>query len=189
MSSTIFACFLRNDNEIMAAHILNKLAAKMAPKAAEGAPQIHVELFFPDEDGDSEDLVSGQACSIHYNGKVFLTRKQFSRTQWHFRSLDTTKEQYDAILNYCKEAVGRRFNHLGYFLQPFAHINHSWPQDWFGYDKRYYCSELVVEALKAGGVLPITMRSQIHPETLYALLRKETTSACVKNVNKMQFEF
>lgn len=189
--STIFACFLRNDNEIMAAHILNKLAASVAPKTQNGepTPQIHVELFFPDEEGDSEELVSGQACSIHYNGKVFLTRKRFSRSQWNFRSLDTTKEQYNAILDYCKEAVGCRFNHVGYFLQPVVNINHSWPQDWFGFGNRYYCSEIVVEALKAGGVFPTSMRSQIHPETLYSILKDETTGACVKDVKKIQFSF
>ena len=187
--STIFACFLRNDNEIMAAHILNKLAAKIAPKTGNSEPQIHVELFFPDEESNEQDLICGQACSIHYNGKVFLTRKRFSRSQWNFRSLDTTPEQYEAILSYCKEAVGCRFNHLGYFLQPVMKIDHSWAQDWFGFGKRYYCSEIVVEALKAGGVFPQSMRSQIHPETLYSILKDETTSACVKDVKKIQFTF
>lgn len=187
--STIYACFLRNDTEIMAAHILNKLASWIAPKCEEGVePQIHVELFFPDEEGKENELVSGQACSIHYNGEVFLTRKRFSRKQWNFRSLDTTQEQYDAVLDYCKNAVGCHFNHVGYFLQPLLSINHDWPLKW-GYNKRYYCSEIVVEALKAGGVFPSTMKSQIHPQTLYAMLKDETTSACVRNVKNLQFNF
>ena len=114
--STIYACFLRNSTDIMAAHILNKLASWIAPKCEEGVePQIHVELFFPDEEGKENELVSGQACSIHYNGQVFLTRKRFSRKQWNFRSLDTTQEQYDAVLNYCKNTVGVTSITLGTF--------------------------------------------------------------------------
>lgn len=186
--STIYACFLRNDNEIMAAHVLNKLAAKIAPATSNGdAPQIHVELFFPDKETDNE-LVSGQACSIHYNGKVFLTRKRFSRSQWNFRSLDTTRAQYDKILDYCTSACGARFNHLGYFLQPLLKVDHAWPEH-FGMAKRYYCSEICIEALKAGGVLPKTMCSQVHPQTLYALLKDHTTSACVKDVSKIELSF
>jgi len=185
--STIYACFLRNDTELMAAHILNKIASKIAP-ACEEEPQIHVELFFPDTDGDNAELVNGQACSIHYNGQVFLTRKRFSRKQWHFRSLDTTPEQYEKVLNYCKQAVGCHFNHLGYFLQPILSIDHTWPL-YMGYRKRYYCSEIVIEALKSGGIFPATMKSQIHPQTLYAMLKDETTSACVRNVKKMTFDF
>ena len=187
--STIYACFLRNSTDIMAAHILNKLASWIAPKCEEGVePQIHVELFFPDEEGKENELVSGQACSIHYNGQVFLTRKRFSRKQWNFRSLDTTQDQYDAVLNYCKAAVGCHFNHVGYFLQPLLSVDHAWPTK-LGYNKRYYCSEIVVEALKAGGVFPDDMKSQIHPQTLYSMLKDETTSACVRNVKKMEFQF
>lgn len=187
--STIYACFLRNDTEIMAAHVLNKVASMIAPECEEGSePQIHVELFFPDDEGKDNELVSGQACSIHYNGEVFLTRKRFSRKQWNFRSLDTTQEQYDAVLQYCKDAVGCHFNHVGYFLQPFLSIDHAWPTK-MGFKKRYYCSEIVVEALKAGGVFPSNMKSQIHPQTLYAMLKDETTSACVRNVKNMTFNF
>ena len=187
--STIYACFLRNDNEIMAAHILNKVAAKIAPATENNVPpQIHVELFFPDELKRDTDLVSGQACSIHYNGKVFLQRKRFSRKQWNFRSLNTTQEQYDDVLAYCEGAVGCQFNHVGYFLQPLMWIKHDWPT-FFGMKKRYYCSEICIEALKAGGVFPKKMRSQIHPQTLYAMLKDETTSACVRDVNKINLNF
>jgi len=189
--TTIYACFLRNDTDIMAAHVLNKLASMVAPKCEEGVePQIHVELFFPDSDEERKESesVSGQACSIHYNGTVFLNRKKFSRKQWNFRSLDTTEQQYRAVLDYCKGSVGRRFNHLGYFLQPILSIDHAWPLK-FGYDKRYYCSEIVIEALKAGGVFPEKMVSQVHPQTLYTMLKKDTTSACVRNVKNLTFDF
>jgi hypothetical protein len=187
--STIYACFLRNDTDIMAAHILNKIASMVAPACEQGVePQIHVELFFPDEEGKENELVSGQACSIHYNGTVFLTRKRFSRKQWNFRSLDTTKEQYDAVLNYCTAAVGCHFNHVGYFLQPIVSIDHTWPES-MGYNKRYYCSEIVIEALKAGGVFPPDTKSQIHPQSLYMMLKADTTSACVRNVKNLTFNF
>lgn len=188
--STVFCCFLQNDNEIMAQHWLNKAAAKVAPKTNDGTPpKIHVELFFPDEAGNENDLVSGRACSIHYNGKVFMTRKRFSRKQWSFRSIPTNKDQYDAVVSYCEAAVGCRFNHLGYFLQPVLSVDHAWPETWFGMKKRYYCSEICVEALKAGGVLHNSVKSQIHPQHLFAMLKDETDAACVRDVSKMDLLF
>ena len=188
--TTVYACFLENDNEIMAAHWLNKAAATIAPKTDDGSPpKIHVELFFPDNAGDESDLVSGRACSIHYNGKVFMARKRFSRKQWSFRAIPTNKDQFDTIVNYCEAAVGCGFNHLGYFLQPLVSIDHSWPQRYFNMKKRYYCSEICIEALKAGGVLDQSLRSQIHPQTLYSMLRDETNAACVRDVSKMSLNF
>ena len=75
--STLYVCFLENDEEIMEHHWLNRMAAILAPKTKTN-PKIHVELFFP-SDGPCEDseIVSGKACSIYYNQKVFLTRKIF----------------------------------------------------------------------------------------------------------------
>lgn len=190
---TVYCCFLDNDTELMEKHWLNRMAAKVAPPSGDLPAKIHVELFFPAQDDDgSSEVVKGEACSIHYNNKVFLSKKRFSRVQWTFRSMDLTDEQFEQVYNYCKAHVGCSFNHVGYFLQPFhkwLDIRHDWPQKFGDYKPRYFCSEICIEALKAGNVLPQSCKSNIHPQEMFKLLEDGTTRGCVRNVNQLAFNF
>lgn len=191
MASKLYICFLENDLEIMESHWLNRAAASLAPKAKDGRPKIHVELFFPSKNSSSSDeVVSGQACSIYYNNKVFLTHKNFSRKQWSFRALDVSQKQYDDIFSFCKQHVGEKFNHLTYFTYPVncQQVTPYWPQR-FNMKPRWFCSEIVVEALKAGGVLDKDMFASIHPEELYCMLEESSTPDCVRNYDKMKLVF
>jgi hypothetical protein len=188
----LYACFLSCDTELMEKHILNTLAAKIAPDSEGESPKIHVELFFPDTGDLDDEVVTGKACSIHYNGKVFLTEKRFSRTQWQFRSMNLNDEQYEKIYAFCEGAVGSSFNHVGYFLQPvnkYLNITCNWPVNIGGYKPRYYCSEIVMEGLKAGGILDKTIRSSIHPQEVFTLLEDATTRSCARNLNSMSLDF
>jgi hypothetical protein len=177
----------------MQKHWLNAMASRVAPKPSNGdPPKIHVELFFPEVSEDDDEAVCGNACSIHYNGKVFLSRKKFSRSQWTFRSMPLTDEQYERVENYCKEKVGSRFNHLGYFLQPlnkYIDVRYDWPVSMGHYGARYFCSEICIEALKAGDVLSSNVKSNIHPEEMFRLLEDETTSASVRDITKLSLQF
>ena len=95
--------------------------------------------------------MSGQACSIVYNRNVHMERKRFSRSQWVFRSMNVSQTQYDLMYNFCKAHVGEPFNKLGYFLAwtPLLAPSPSF-YTWLGMSHRWYCSEIVVAALKAG---------------------------------------
>lgn len=49
MEHTLYACFLASTSELLEDHILNRLAARTAPRTAEGSklgPKVHVELLF-----------------------------------------------------------------------------------------------------------------------------------------------
>ena len=118
MSNQLYVCFLENDLSLMESHWLNRMAAKLAPPVIRSKPKIHVELFFPSKEQNSDENVSGEACSIYYNSKVFLTHKNFSRKQWSFRTLDVTPDQHKKVYNFCKAHVGDPFNHLTYFTYP-----------------------------------------------------------------------
>jgi hypothetical protein len=186
---TLYACFLENDTELMERHWLNKVAAQVAPSGTL-KPKIHVELFFPDN-VEQGDIVSGRACSIHYNGTVFLAKKRFSRKQWSFRSLDVSSEQYDKVLSFCELHKGEHFNHLSYFLQPVNHylgITPHWPTR-FGYSSRWFCSEICLGALKSASIVPVSTFVSMHPQEMFNLLEDATTSACVRNMDNIPLSF
>ena len=185
----IYVCFLQNDAEIMERHWLNAMAARVAP-ASDGNPKIHVELFFPSEHSNLEaDVMNGEACSIHYSGSVFISKKRFSRKQWCFRTLSCTQKQYDETYKFCKEHEKEGFNYVSYFLQPVGLTPGPYFLTSFGVSPRWFCSEICVEALKAGGVLSNDVRSSMHPPELYNILRDITTPDTVRNCRDVSLRF
>ena len=184
----IYVCFLENDDEIMERHWLNAAAAKFSP-SSESNPKIHVELFFPSEDKEMGDVVQGEACSIHYGGSVFLKQKRFSRKQWCCRTLSCTQKQYDETLKFCKSHMGENFNYLSYFLQPTGWSPGPYTLTSMGFSPRWFCSEIVVEALKQGGVLSKSLNASIHPQALFTVLRDMTTPDSVRNCSTLALKF
>lgn len=192
-SPLLYVCFLENDHEIMEHHILNRLAARLAPTSVEN-PKIHVELFFPGANRNKKsETVSGRACSIYYNGSVFLTRKSFSRKQWSFRTLNVSEDQYSKILRFCQSHVGEKFNHLSYFTYPMKCSDRFSPGPYtptrFGMKPRWFCSEICVAALQAGGVLDESIHPSMHPQKLFTVLEEFTTPDCVRNYEEMTLNF
>ena len=172
--------FLPADSELLESHWLNSMASKVAP-SGNAIPKIHVELLF--EEKSDEDDVIGKACSIHYNGEVFLEPKRFSRKQWQFRKLSCTKHQAEDALNFCKAHVGEKFNHLGYFLHPVMPCQitpHTMQTFGLSNTPRWYCSEIVSAALLTSGIcdgIPVSC----HPEKLFQLVKDSTAPSCPKN--------
>jgi hypothetical protein len=185
----IYVCFLQNDAEIMERHWLNAMAARVAPGNEEN-PKIHVELFFPSELSNLEsDVMNGEACSIHYSSSVFLSKKRFSRKQWCFRTLSCTQKQYDETYKFCKDHEKEGFNYVSYFLQPVGFTPGPYFLTSFGASPRWFCSEICIEALKAGGVLSSDVRSSMHPQQMYNILRDITTPDSVRNYRDMSLKF
>ena len=54
---------------------------------------------------------------------------------------------------------------------------------------KWFCSEIVVEALKAGNILDQNVHSSIHPQNLFTLLEESTTPDCARNYDKMKLVF
>jgi len=188
----LYVCFLENDTEIMEHHWLNRVAANLAPKSTTGKPKIHVELFFPSgkETAEESDVISGKACSIYYNSTVFFVQKNFSRKQWSFRTLNVNDSQYKKVKTFCQNHVGDQFNHLTYFTYPLK-CNMATPY-WatrFGYKPRWFCSEIVTEALKAGNILDQNQISSIHPQELFTMLESSSTPTCARNYSNLKITF
>lgn len=183
-------CFVRSDSDILEASWLNRAAASLATTEDGSAPFIHAELLFcPPESQQGKDTVSGLACSIVYSGSVHLESKRFSRKEWFFRSMECSKGQYDTMLSFCKERQGDGFNHLGYFMfwSPIRPSPTSYT--WLGLSPRWYCSEIVIAALKVGEVLDSSVCDSMHPHELYKLLQGSTMADCGRNMNQVRLQF
>jgi hypothetical protein len=191
MNHKIMLCFVRSDSDILEASWLNRAAASLASTENDEVPFIHAELLFcpPGSNTGSNDSVSGLACSIVYSGSVHLESKRFSRKEWFFRSMECSKSQYDTMMNFCTEHRGDSFNHLGYFLAwtPFAPTPLSYT--YLGMSPRWYCSEIVIAALKEANILADEVSSSMHPHELYKMVQGNTMADCGRNMGSMNLRF
>ena len=190
MTHKIMLCFVRSDSDILESSWLNRAAASLASTDDGSAPFIHAELLFCPPGGQTgKDTVSGLACSIVYSGSVHLESKRFSRKEWFFRSMECSKGQYDTMMSFCKEHQGDGFNHLGYFLywSPLKPSPTSY--QWLGMSSRWYCSAIVIAALKEGEILDDSVSSSMHPHDLYKLVRGSSMADCGRNMNQMNLRF
>lgn len=191
MTHKIMLCFVRSDSDILEASWLNRAAAALAKTDDDQAPFIHAELLFcpPGHNTGSSDSVSGLACSIVYSGSVHLESKRFSRREWFFRSMECSKSQYDTMMNFCQERKGDYFNHLGYFMfwSPLRPSPTSYT--WLGMSPRWYCSEIVIAALKEGDILAEDVSASMHPNELYKTVQSNSMADCGRNMNKVRLQF
>jgi hypothetical protein len=151
-----------------------------------------VEILFVPKDNalQTQSEVYGRACSIVYSGQVHLEKKRFSRKEWIFRSIDVSDKSYNTMLDFCKLHKGDKFNHFGYFMYwagMFAPKPTFYP--WVFMSHRWYCSEIVIGALKAGNVLDMNYPSAIHPDTLYKFIKTHSMVNCGRNIKDLQLSF
>jgi len=190
MTHKIMLCFVRSDSDILEASWLNRIAASIASTEDDTAPFIHAEILFcPPGAENGKDTVSGLACSIVYSGSVHLESKRFSRKEWFFRSMECSKSQYDTMLEYCQERQGDGFNHMGYFLywSPFRPSPMSYT--YLGMSPRWYCSEIVIAALKEGDILDDSVSNSMHPHALYQLVQPSSMADCGRNMKEVNLRF
>ena len=189
----IMICFVRSDSAVLQESWLNTAASYFAPRAPRtGAPYIHAELLFVPKNNALRNSaeVYGDACSIVYGGTVHMTKKRFSRKEWEFRSMECSEKQYKAMKNFCNEHVGESFNHLGYFMY-WAGIFAPKPMfyTYLGMCPRWYCSEIVIGALKAGGILEQEFPNAEHPDRLYHHIKSQSMMDCGRNMKEVQLQF
>ena len=84
--------------------------------------------------------------------------------------------------------VGKSFNLLGYcsFLTP-CKISGNLP----GFERKFYCSQLVMGALNASGVFGkgVAMHEDVHPHVVFDQLTQITTASAhpIKQRGKLKF--
>ena len=183
-------CFVRSDSDILESSWLNRVAASLATTENDDAPFIHAELLFcPPGGNNSKDSVAGLACSIVYSGSVHLEKKRFSRKEWFFRSMECSKGQYDKMLGFCKDHKGEGFNHLGYFMywSPISPSPMSYT--YLGLSPRWYCSEIVIGAMKEGDLLADDVPNSMHPHHLYKLVQNSSMADCARPLGSVSLRF
>ena len=157
-------CFLDIESNMLRQSWLNSWAARLAPRSAQKRPpQVHVELFFRDDNSNE-----GYCTSITYNKKIHWFKKKFSR-QWSFRSLYMEDHIYAKLKAYCLRMVGCKFNRIGFYLLGLGiPISGKYPT-YFGFKPRFFCSEYVANALRECDLLP-KGPTVIHPQKLYEMI-------------------
>jgi hypothetical protein len=189
MTHKIMLCFVRSDSDILEASWLNRAAAALANTEDDTPPYIHAELLFVPPGGDGRDTIAGQACSVLYSGKVHLEKKRFSRKEWFFRSMQCSKSQYDTMLEFCSEHRGDGFNHLGYFMYWSPVRPSPMFYTYLGMSPRWYCSEIVIAALKHGDILDDSVPSSMHPHDLYKLVQHSSMADCGRPMKGVRLDF
>lgn len=190
MTHKIMLCFVRSDSDILEASWLNRIAASIASTENDTAPFIHAELLFcPPGTENAKDSVAGLACSIVYSGSVHLEQKRFSRKEWFFRSMECSKSQYDTMLTYCQERQGDGFNHMGYFLYWSPIRPSPMSYTYLGMSPRWYCSEIVIAALKEGEILDDSVSNSMHPHALYQMVQPNSMADCGRNMKEVNLRF
>ena len=104
--------------------------------------------------------------------------------------MECTDEQYNKMYNFCKLHKGDGFNHTGYFMYWSGFLA---PKPtfytWFGMNPRWYCSEIVIAALKSGNMLDENMAVSTHPNELYSYIKMKSMADCGRNMTQVKLQF
>ena len=128
---------------------------------------MHVELVFATPgtvaaDGGNMGGRVVEACGVWQGETVFLRPKRFGKTCWEWRALSLPPATVDAVYRFCQAQARaqRPFNKSGLYrsLTPCPR-----PTD----GTQWFCSELVVSALQAGGMLLDAVAAASTPTSVY----------------------
>lgn len=174
----VVLCFLDIESNMLRQSWLNTWAAQFAPRSKrykKRAPQVHVELFFRDDNSNE-----GYCTSITYGKEIHWFKKKFSR-QWSFRSIYMEDHVYAKLKAFCLQRIGCKFNKIGFFLLGLGiRLPGTYPT-WFGWKARYFCSEYITTGLLECELLPPNTKRVIHPQALYELIAPISSITTVKH--------
>ena len=60
---------------------------------------------------------------------------------------------------------------------------------YLGLAPRYFCSEVVIAALKAGDILDESVSTSMHPNDLYKLVKGNSMANCARSMNSVKLSF
>lgn len=188
----IIACYLRAGSDILEDHVLNRLAARMAPTYGTDTrdPIVHAELYFP----NTHDPSNGLSAGICYGGRAFMHPKRFSRNSWEFHSVPVSEEQFLRAKEFCDRQKGAGFNYRGFFTPRVCGLGHSYRAHGLATLKKmpWYCSELVAYTLMHAGVLDgaAAYEAAAHPNAAYNIIEQHCTTFidCARNYRASKLE-
>jgi hypothetical protein len=176
----VVVAFVADSSSLLEDSWLNRMAASLAPTDTD-TKIIHCELFFPNTFAHAAAGITGASYGIHFKGRVFKNPfKRFSKSQWTFKEIATNPAQDALMKQWLDSQIGKKFNYAGYasFLLPFRFSGRV-P----GFSRRYYCSQLTMEALNKGEVFgyrdgtPITKPMSVHPHVVFEAIDEIATAS------------
>ena len=125
-------------------------------------PISHVELRFSD----------GKCLSVYAGEEVFLRERTYTNPQYVQYHLAVRGSAEKKMREFAQAQVGKRFNGWGM-------IRSALPLMWRTSDGhrnegKWFCSELIVAVLQAGGLCAGLNRSTVSPNTLYRFCKNQT---------------
>jgi len=113
----------------------------------------HVEIILP---------TGFMVSASQYKGCV-RAKKFKTSTSWHSLEVPMGRSMADATEKFILSKVGIKYDYIGLLGFVFGTRD---------VDSKYFCSELIAEALMEGGVLPKSNPAKFSPNTLYLELKK-----------------
>lgn len=135
--------------------LINRITAMLTGR------YMHCEIVFHERSG------AHVACGVWQGERTFMRRKTFGKRCWTWLTINVTPTQMAAVRRFCAAQARRRvpFNQWGLWrcCTPFPRKTDG--SCWF-------CSELCVAALQAGGLLLHEVPSACTPTYVHTLLRE-----------------
>ena len=60
---------------------------------------------------------------------------------------------------------------------------------WLGFSPRWYCSEIVIAAMKHGEMLDESVSDSMHPHDLFRLVQGSSMADCGRSMNSVNLRF
>jgi len=131
--------------------VVNRMAAYLTGTAG----MAHVELRFRD----------GRSVSVFQDEKVFLKKRGYSNQHYRALGISVPAAQEARMIAFAERQVGKNFNYWG--LRRSA-VPLLWrTSDGTTENGVWFCSELVLATLQAGGMMPLGHPATSSPNALY----------------------
>ena len=138
--------------------LINRLTALISGRF------MHVEIVFPAA-GASGAAGEHLACGVWAGEKTFMRKKRFGKSCWVWKSISVTEAQKEAMRKFCALQARRKvpFSRMAMMraVTPFPRATDG---------RTWFCSELCVAAMQAGGLLLDEVAAACTPSDVHELL-------------------
>jgi len=132
----------------------------------------HVELRFR----------CGESLSIFQQETVFLKKRGYSNPNYRIVDLNVSPSSESQMYSFARLQVGKRFNKSGLYLALLP-----WPlrpaSSGHQADGRWFCSELIVRTLQAGGMLTTVDATAASPNSIYRAVNSSISGRLTWSLN------
>jgi hypothetical protein len=161
----VYMAFYTAKPDDMSEHIINRTVARVTGKWT------HAEMLLPiKKASNGEQIFYGG--SVAYDGQVYFHEKGYGKKKYKFFKIMLPAKRVTEMAKFMTAQKGKPFNKAGFYRAVIPGFRRSTDMS------RWYCTELLTEAFKVGGVLEQGVKSSAtSPTSLFGLLQSRLTAA------------